>query len=978
MPSLNSDNIAKEFAAEIESYIPKLNSSLKSLEHNVTDVEAQRELFRLTHIIKGAALVMEQNSFGAIALQMEEALEAVKTGALVFTKELGQAFSNNIDYFIMFNRGLIKSVSHESEIVKSTILSYRRLRNLPKEEDEEILKPFLETIELQEKENLEVIPGNTESTDEINDEIDKLAQESQEISVSPDGISVDDLNSISKDFLESFYEEATEHLSEIDRLLHGIQNKIRKPVKISETIHDVIRQIRRSVHTIKGAAASIGLLKLSSWVHDFEDFLDWLFDTAEMITPEIISVLLDSSCHLEDIIQNPDNLELPLTRTLNDQFNDISRTDVYTDETTFPSELNKSFAAGLSKPKETELTTGASSFNRSTSVRVSLEKIDELINFVNELIISMGVVEQNNLMLNEVIVNLEIFSSRFKSNALIWENDGEEDVLIDKTFSSSNNVLTLNDSDYGDFDALELDRYSSFNQLGKTLNELVADIESILSQTLVLRQKTYSQTFNQHKFVSRLQKQLMHTRVAPMSIVTNRLSQSVRMVANRLNKKAKLKIKGEDIELDKTIWEKLLDSFLHILRNAVDHSIEFPKTRVENNKSATGIIQLSASKEGEEAIIQIWDNGKGYDLEAIKNRALEMDPTLDISVMSDYEVLQLIFKSGFTTKKEVDQTSGRGVGLDVVMTNVHQLRGRVEIVPEKDKQPAKLSIRIPVTLAVIVALMFEVKNRNYAVPLNDISSVHLYDKKNIIRNPNKAYKVGEKVYPLYSLNQIFNVPTTTRLVRSSKKKQVVLVFKYNARFFAAVVDSLPIKSKIVVKDVGSHLANIKGVSGSTIMGDGSLVPILKLHELLEISEYHQPKTLEKTGQHNKNKKGVKEMLKVLIVDDSVSVRKVLSNFVERSGWIFFTASNGIEALEKLEREQIDIALVDIEMPKMNGFEFIKISKSQSKFNQIPMIMLTSRSSKKHRDKAMSLGADYFMVKPYNEKKMTETILHLTS
>ncbi|MCJ7773270.1 MAG: response regulator, partial [Desulfobacterales bacterium] len=325
---------------------------------------------------------------------------------------------------------------------------------------------------------------------------------------------------------------------------------------------------------------------------------------------------------------------------------------------------------------------------------------------------------------------------------------------------------------------------------------------------------------------------------------------------------------------------------------------------------------------------------------------------------------------GFSTSETVTQFSGRGVGLDVVKDNIESLKGSVNVRSVKN-QGVQFTIRIPLTLAVADALLFTVNKQQYAIPLNDVREIYRVSPGSITDEKEGLLTIEDEVLPLFNLGKILRKDQAADADSNAEDYTIVFVLEINDRRVTVAIEKMIGKREIVIKSLGSHLKHVKGISGATILGDGSVVPILNIEELIGagpiiaagINEEFKPIT----GKH----------LEILIVDDSVSVRQVVARLIESQGWKTQTAKDGVEALEKIRESQPDLIVLDIEMPRMNGYEFLNAMNVQPRFKNTPVVMLTSRATSKHREKAISLGARGFIVKPYKDDEFIEIVMRLT-
>jgi chemosensory pili system protein ChpA (sensor histidine kinase/response regulator) len=537
-------------------------------------------------------------------------------------------------------------------------------------------------------------------------------------------------------------------------------------------------------------------------------------------------------------------------------------------------------------------------------------------------------------------------------------------------FSGKNDSNPEQSSNFDDFDTLELDRYSELNLIIRKLSESAVDVGALHTQLSNLYSEFDGRLTRQRVILSELQDKMMRARMTPISIIADKLRRTVREVAGNLDKKVKLVISDEGIELDKLIWEKIADPLMHLLRNAVDHGVESPALRYSLGKPPVATIRLDTSREGNQVVLRLSDDGAGLDYAAIRATIRKMQLSDKVDEMSEEELSQFIFYPGFSTSSKISEISGRGVGMDVVKENIQNLKGVIQVASEKG-QGTQFAIRIPLTLAAVKALLFAVRGQTYAVALNEISEIIRMNPENILGPNNDALRLKDEVLPLFHMANLLGAEDKSAEPAKTAGYPITLVVETGGRRGTLVIDSLVGQKEIVIKSLGSHLRYVKGVSGATIMGDGSVIPILNLDELL----WTQPAIME----NNDTEKGlmVERPLNIMVVDDSVSIRQVVSRLMESQGWNVLAAKDGLEALDKLRESRPDLVVLDIEMPRMNGYEFLSAIKAQGGYEDLPVVMLTSRTAGKHRDKAKALGAKGFMVKPYNDDEFVGLILKLT-
>ena len=529
-----------------------------------------------------------------------------------------------------------------------------------------------------------------------------------------------------------------------------------------------------------------------------------------------------------------------------------------------------------------------------------------------------------------------------------------------------------------DFDPLEMDRYSHLQQLSRSLIESASDLADLRATLTEKVRDTETLLLQQSRINSTLQEGLMRSRMVPFSRMVPRLRRIVRQVASEVGKKVSFELDNVEGELDRSVLERMVAPLEHMLRNAVDHGIEKPDDRVAAGKPETGRIVLSLGREGGDVILRLVDDGRGIDLKRVRAKAIERGLMIADAELSDRDIMQFILHAGFSTAESVTQISGRGVGMDVVSAEIKQLGGSVSI-NSRWGQGTEFYVRLPFTVSVNRALMVALGNDFYAVPLNTIEGivrVSPFELEHYYTDPDSRFEYAGERYQMRYLGNMLNTDLVPRLEGQSLPLPVILV-RSAEHTMALQVDALLGSREIVVKSLGQQFSLVQGLSGATVMGDGSVVVILDPHALVrkEMALASAQIPLMATGGLPEPKED-DTVPTIMVVDDSVTVRKVTSRFLEREGFEVITAKDGVDALQVLQDRIPDLMLLDIEMPRMDGFEVAKNVRGSRRWKGIPIIMITSRTGDKHKDHALSLGVDNYLGKPYQEDLLLESINEL--
>ena len=471
-----------------------------------------------------------------------------------------------------------------------------------------------------------------------------------------------------------------------------------------------------------------------------------------------------------------------------------------------------------------------------------------------------------------------------------------------------------------------------------------------------------------------LQIAVMKTRMLPIGKVFNKFPRMIRDLTRELNKKIELEISGEDTELDKSIVEEIGDPLVHIIRNSCDHGVEMPDTRVAAGKTETGTIKLKAYNEGNAIVIQIDDDGKGLDVTMLKNKSLEKGIITEKEAdnMSDKEAFALIFKPGFSTAAQVTNVSGRGVGMDVVKTNIEKLNGIIDIDSELGSGTS-IKLKIPLTLAIIQALLVGVQEEYYAIPLASVlETVRISQDEIYTVESRSVMRLREEVLSLVHIGDIFEVD---RIIDAAEYAYVV-VLGLGAQKLGLIVDSLVGQEEIVIKSMGDYLKGIEGVAGATIRGDGGVTLIVDVVALMQMAKGVKASVSaqSETAQISHEKSKASDYV-VMIVDDSKTDRMIMRKALEPMGITLVEASDGQEALNILKsgEHNFDAMLVDIEMPRMDGYSLATEIKKYNKYKNLPLIAVTSRTGKSDRMRGVESGMVEYITKPYSSEYLASVV-----
>ena len=754
------------------------------------------------------------------------------------------------------------------------------------------------------------------------------------------------------ELIDGFIEEAEEHLDNIGLRLRELENQ--------SDVKPVMLEIRRSVHTIKGAAGMVGFMSINKLTHRMEDLLDHLYEGSLAFNPGVHRLLLSTHDLVSDLVAARGQIgeRREAFEKLFHQFGGALK-GLPLDE----APVVKVERSELEVEKDSAVV--AETGDASKYVRVPLDRLDSLVRLVGELFVSRSIFERHLASYVKEVDELGLSLERLKRLTSQLET---EHAIFSPGVVSPVNYTT----DKPEFDALEFDRYSKLHLLSRDLAETADDVASVGGQLRGLMNGFENYLGKQGRLTSEAQDKLMRLRMVPLSSISNRLHRTVRVTAQKRTKEAELFLDGAATELDKTVLEQLAGPLEHLIRNSVDHGIEPVEERLEKGKDACGQIRLRASYEGTQVVLRLADDGRGFNLDKIRKAAVRLDIAgeKEVSLLSPKQLHELLFVQGFTTAEEVTDISGRGVGLDIVRASVEGLKGSVFA----DSQPGAgttFTIRLPLTLAITKVLFVESHQQRFAIPISTVAQTARVPRSLIeFKDYQLVANLERGILPAKNLSDSLGLRELP--VSQPESRQSVVVIKLGDQEHALLVDKIHDAREVMVKPLGELLTRVHGVAGATILGDGEIVLILNPAEVVvNRSEARINAVLSRAASPKVQRKA----LEVLIVDDSLSVRRVIANLMKNAGWNATLAKDGVDALETLSKMARipDVILTDVEMPRMDGFEFSSKIRAQIEHAHIPIIMLTSRSGDKHRNKAASVGVSEYMVKPYLDEVLLATI-----
>ena len=778
----------------------------------------------------------------------------------------------------------------------------------------------------------------------------------------------DESDSVDAEVLEIFLEEAADILDQLEQLLSDWH---KEPGN-----HHFNQEAQRALHTLKGGARLSQLPALGDKAHEMETRLidlggnkpgeaDWKTITEDQ--GAIVALVNDIRRRFENtgtVTPEPGTEAEAKKPADKGQVEQPEKADA-------PAAKLQPKPAPKKAPAKEQGGRAAAQRAPQETIRVSAPLLDELVNLAGETSITRGRLESQTSDFSHNLDEMTATIERLREQLRRMEIETETQILF--------RAEKEHGPDYGDdFDPLEMDRYSAIQQLSRALTESTSDLAD-LRETLSDRVRdTETLLVQQSRINTELQEGLMKTRMIPFSSMVPRLRRIVRQISGELDKKVEFDVRNPEGEMDRNILERMVAPLEHMLRNALDHGIEKPGDRQKAGKPETGEVILSLTREGGDVVLRMIDDGAGIPAQVIRDKAIRQGMLDKNEELSEREILQFILQPGFSTAAQVTQISGRGVGMDVVASEIKQLGGSLNIDSTLGKGTV-FTVRLPFTVSVNRALMVSTGEDFYAIPLNTIEGivrVSTYELEEYYKPDAPLYEYAGQEYRLQYLGSLLNSDHHPKLQGQALPLPVILV-RGAEQPIALQVDSLMGSREIVVKSLGPQFGTVRGVSGATILGDGNVVVILDLPAMIRSDILSERQRLASLENAREARRHTEQVTTVMVVDDSVTVRKVTSRLLERNGMEVVTAKDGLDAVAQLQDHRPDVILLDIEMPRMDGFEVASFIRHDDALKDTPICMITSRTGEKHRERALAIGVNEYLGKPFQETELLETIKRLT-
>ncbi len=913
------------YQQEVEQHLSIVNSALDRAEE-ARELVPTEEVYRALHTIHGASRTADIISIGQLAALLEKPLKAAISQNLALDHEIVELYRQGL--------GALQAMLEE-------LVATRQLPAIPAD-IEVSLKALAEDLE---EYTVELPDEEQQTTGEF---IDTLTMMVDSAEAEPDN-----------ELLTIFVDEANELLEMSDNTLH---EWTRQESDDTAREYGLVMELQRYLHTLKGGARMAEINEISNLAHEMESLFIAVIDGRVEKNDQLIESLKDCFDLLHQQVGEAQQGQ-PITDSAS-LLEDLRKLRFGDDAQPADEIADESFegdSENIDIVAENLQGDAAAASDRSGQdvIKVRSDLLDNLVNSAGEVSIYRARMEQQVAGLGSYLGELGQTIARLKGQ--LRNLEAETDAQIHYSHRAEATRA-------GDFDPLELDRYTMIQELSRSLSESVNDLSSL--QTMLGEQVRDSETLllQQSRVSADLQDGLIKSRMVKFSGLLSRLRRLVRQSGQELGKKAELVVTGEDNEVDNKVLDRMVAPLEHIIRNALSHGIETPVERVKKGKPETGRITIDISRDGSDVVIRVSDDGSGVNIEKVRSRAIQLGLLDESQPVGDADLVQYILEPGFSTAEHVTQLSGRGVGMDVVDIEIKQLGGTLQI--ETTPKGTTFVARLPFTLSINQAILVRTADETYAIPLINIEGITRLDLQTLVdyyRQETPEIEYAGQRFALHSLAKLVDGNTHFRSGTDEHKQPVILGRVGDVRV-ALYVDEIIGNREIVVKSLGKQLSQVKGLAGASILADGSVVLILDIAGLVRQSATSQVKVVY---QPESGAAGVRST--VMVVDDSITMRRVASKLLERHNYEVVTAKDGVDALAQLQDVRPDVMLLDIEMPRMDGFELATHMQNEESYARIPIIMITSRTGEKHRDRALEIGVTDYMGKPYQEDELIETI-----
>lgn len=957
------------FSPEAEEYLHTIQTLLRRLERDMADADTIHQLYRVAHTLKGSAYTVGCEVVGDIAYPIETCMTAVREGTTSMAPNW------------------IATIRHAVDVMRTLIA--RDAQQLSKlRQDVPCILAMLR--ELQEGEPRAEEVGSAAAIQDRVSSTMSVAQEAVALPLPVPALMGDQdeelteaylVPSLDADVISYFAPEAQEYLESLETDLLRMDKDAANP--------DTIHQLFRTAHTLKGSAYTVGFQSIGDLTHHIEDFMGAVREERLEFRPGHTDVLLRAIDVIRSLMRRDLSL---LTRTRQRFVTALQELKQLcgggATETPMPESAQAVAEAvaqagtpesdGVESVKSNEGKTG----EEREVIRVNRDRLERLLNLVGELVIDRGRLEQRLRTLDQLAMQVLANKNRLTDAVRTFED--KHTFSFQPSPVPPEGPMPVDVPGVNDFGSLEFDRYDDFNILARRISEVTADISESMAQLSGSIHRAQDDMGSLQQLTLSMRDEIARARMVPIGTPFTRFRRAAREMARATGKEVNLITSGEHTEIDTGVVERLVDPLVHLVRNAVYHGIEPAAARVAQGKPAAGTIYLHAAHRGNSVLIEVEDDGAGLDLVKIKAKAVKLGLVRqDVAdTLPESELIKFIFLPGFTTADAVGGQAGRGVGMDVVKRVIETMNGHIEV-ESVYGQGTKFTMHLPLTLLIATALLVRVGSERYAIPLPSVREVTMSVSSSVQQMGDRSVlQIGDEAIEVYPLASLIR-----REAGIIDGVSPVVIVRTSTGVLGCAVDELLGRQEIVIKSLGGLKPYERSVfGGATIDPEGRVILVLDVsrlttreyHDVLAQSHMHgvpsiqEPPAALESAQHGATQ------LPLLLIDDSLSIRKFVGRMLESAGYTVETAVDGEEGCRKAMVQPYQLIITDLEMPKLNGYEVIQALRARPQTHSTPILVMTTRAGEKHRQMAVSVGASGYIAKPVEERALIQEVRKWTS
>ena len=969
LPTIDAD-VLSYFSPEADEYLHAMESFLQRLQGDGSDPDSVQTLVRTAHTLKGSAKTIGFHAIGDIAHPIEDCMIAVREGRLTVTAGLLGAIARAVTVIRLLMKRDPARIPQLQQDVPDVTETLERLRDgvasgAPAPAAAQVLPAVQVATAVMDP------PSVSES---------KSGQEDASAVALTEGYLIPHLD---PEVLSYFAPEAQEYLESLEAQLLRLEKEPQNP--------ELVNQLFRTAHTLKGSAYTVGFQSIGDLTHYVEDFMGSVREGRVKILPGHADVLLRAVDVVRLLMRRDPMLLGTVRQRFSAAMGELKRLENPSAMETLPgmaplqpavesaaAEGHEQQDAEAAKATEGKSADAKTAEDREV-IRVSRDRLERLLNLVGELVIGRGRLEQRLHVLEQLSQQVLGCKNRLVDSVRSFE-DKHTFTYQAAPSGPTNAPATAAFTGLSDFGSLEFDKYDDFNILARRISEVTADITESMTQLSGSIRRSHEDMSQLQQLTLSMRDEIARARMVPVGTPFTRFRRATREMARATGKEVALVTSGEHTEVDTGVVERLVDPLIHLVRNAVYHGIEPAAVRIAKGKPAAGTIYLHAAHRGSSVLIEVEDDGAGLDVGKIRAKAVERGLIrADVAkTLPESEVVKFIFMPGFSTADQVGDQAGRGVGMDVVKRVIESMNGHIDVESIRGVG-TKFTLHLPLTLLIATALMVREGGEQYAIPLPSVREVTMATSGSLQRMAERTVlHLGDEAIEVHPLQELLHGNGGT--IENGKP---IVIVRTSVGPFGLAVDELLGRQEIVIKPIGS-LKTLKRsyFGGATIDPEGRVILVLDptrvvtrdtepadiLADSSHASLPHEPSVPQDETQDGK---GAEQPL--LLIDDSLSIRKFVGRMLESAGYRVETAVDGEEGLRKASTQSYRLILTDLEMPKLNGYEVIQALRSRPQTQKTPIIVMTTRAGDKHRQMAISIGASSYIAKPVEERALIQEI-----